>query len=644
MHRRLLVLGLLILMAMPLALPGGSVKDASAQPQTTQQEFNNLLPYNYYNATSITISSPAIIGYASRSNVTIYTAFMDQSQLNALNSPSQIENAVFVQEGMANYDALLELPGTYYLVTYNPTQGETANVTALYIIDSNVDLRNSTTSVALTVNIQPGAILTIPLHAETVGSNSTVDILGASSQVVQYSLQERNNPTPVFISPFVTITNFTVYPTVSIGYNLTLSPGLYFVSIQDESANPVVVYFQYDLTPAYVNPFIVNTGSPWPTGLGAFGIYNYSGKVVPYKLDTSSVIGFAGISRLKATDNQSGAADASLQENAVLQVNNTDGSLFTYWPQNVLAFDTGSSQVTYRDNVLNTTGDGAQLTNQSITGTGITSLDNNNGVLQTYYGNYNSTYTFSYTLPQSFVMYMNETAEQGQGVLIQMGVRALNGPHPSSITWYDNITIVDPNVASAAFVVDGKSYTPAGAASIIGSYYDAELVFGGGAGGQAATFQINARLGLFYWANGVVPFRSLYTFGDDTAEAAYNIKVSNGTQAASVTAGAPYYGLLTNDYNGSLATLITQGENLGAGFGTGLLVAVVVIAAIVVIGLAVLLRRRTAHAQPVLLPTSGQLTSSFCGVCGTQLEPGGRFCPNCGAEQQPEPAASAGPP
>ena len=99
----------------------------------------------------------------------------------------------------------------------------------------------------------------------------------------------------------------------------------------------------------------------------------------------------------------------------MLEVNNTDGAVFTYWPQNVLAFDTGASTVTYRNNVLNTTGDGAELTNQTILGTGSTSVDNNNGVIQTYYGNYNSNYTYAYTLPQAWVLYMNETVEQGDG-------------------------------------------------------------------------------------------------------------------------------------------------------------------------------------------------------------------------------------
>ena len=122
-------------------------------------------------------------------------------------------------------------------------------------------------------------------------------------------------------------------------------------------------------------------------------------------------------------------------------MNNTDGSVYTYWPQDVLAFDTGSSIVTYRDNVLNTTGDGAPLDNQTIHGVGTTSVDDVKGVNQTYYGNYDSNYTYRYTLPQAWVLYTNETVEQGTGVVIQMGVSAIQGTSPYEITWFDRITM-----------------------------------------------------------------------------------------------------------------------------------------------------------------------------------------------------------
>jgi thermopsin len=626
-------IALICLLVLPIAAVIQPLPAAHAQASSeTELQFQQNLSAGFYNSTAITVQDPAIVGYATKSNVSIYTAFMTGDQLAALGQPgANIANSVFNQYGQGNYDALLEVPGTYYLVVYSPNAE--ASVTGLYIVDYNIDLRNSSTSVALTVTIQPDALLTLPLHVETLGSNTQVDILGASSQAVQYGLENRQTSQPVFssVTP-VTITNFTVFPTVSIGYNLTLGPGLYEMGIDNPSSSPAIVYFQYTIIPDYINPYILHQGPPSPTGIAAYGIFNNSGSITTYKVATSSVVGFAEISKLSALDNGTNSALASLQENTVLQVNNTDGSSFTYWPQNVLAFDTSVPNVTYRNNVLNVTGDNAQLTNQSIVGVGTVGGIVNGGVPQTYYGNYNSNYTYTYTLPQTWVLYTNETVEQGQGVLIQMGVRALDGPNPNRVTWFDKITIEDPNVATADFIVNGRAYTPAGAAQPIGTYYDAELVFGGGAGGEAAQFQVNANLALFYLDQTLKPFPSLYTFGDDTAEAAFNILVTNGNGVATATNGTPYFGILTNDFNANLTALVAQSASApAASTSTGYIVAAAVIAAIVILALVVVMRRRTSKATLLQAPPMAQPLTAFCGNCGIPLDPGVQFCPNCGA-------------
>ena len=641
MLRSLKTVALICLLVLPIAVVIQPLPAAHAQtPGETEQEFQQYLFANYFNYTAITVQSPAIIGYATNSNISIDTAFMTAPQLTAFQQTGDISNSVFYQNGQENYDALLEVPGTYYLVFYSPIAP--ANLTGIYIVDQNIDLRNSSTSVALTITMQPGQLFTLPLHVETLGSVSQVDILGASSQIVQYGLEDKSTQLLVFRSPDVTITNFTVSPTVSLGYNFTLSPGLYVMGIQNESPTAAIVYFQYTIIPAYVNPYVLNFGPPSPTGIAAYGIFNNSGTISTYKVATSSIVGFADISQLTAVDNGTNSALASLQENTVLQVNNTDGASFTYWPQNVLAFDTATPNVTYRDNVLNVTGDNAQLTNQSIIGVGTTGGIVNGGVAQTYYGNYNSNYTYSYTLPQAWVLYTNETVEQGQGVLIQMGVRALDGPNPNVITWFDKITIEDPNVSSADFIVNGQAYTPAGAGQPIGTYYDVELVFGGGAGGQAAHFQVNANLALFYLDQTLKPFPSLYTFGDDTAEAAYNIVIGNGNGVATATAGTPYYGILTNNFNASLTTLVTQAAKQPSSLAsTGYIVTAAVIAAIVIIALVVVMRRRTSRTTMVQVPPVAQPAATFCGNCGSPLDPGAQFCPSCGTPQRHEDSGTA---
>ncbi|TRN01433.1 hypothetical protein DJ527_05505 [Sulfolobus sp. F1] len=103
----------------------------------------------------------------------------------------------------------------------------------------------------------------------------------------------------------------------------------------------------------------------------------------------------------------------------------------------------------------------------------------------------------------------------------------LNNPR---VYTFDTILIHDPLAEASALVVSGNAYTPVGAHSIIGNYYDAELVFGGGGNGEITTFkQLSAELGLYYYnvtTGSYVPFPSYYSFGADTAEATYNVHVN----------------------------------------------------------------------------------------------------------------------
>jgi thermopsin len=104
------------------------------------------------------------------------------------------------------------------------------------------------------------------------------------------------------------------------------------------------------------------------------------------------------------------------------------------------------------------------------------------------------------------------------------------------------VLVVDPNVSSAYFQVNGKEYTPAGPTHRLGWYYDTELVFGGGGNGEVTTFKnISATLGLFYLQNNeYVEFPSYYTFGGDTAEATTNVHVTFTPQGyAELSVGKP---------------------------------------------------------------------------------------------------------
>jgi len=186
--------------------------------------------------------------------------------------------------------------------------------------------------------------------------------------------------------------------------------------------------------------------------------------------------------------------------------------------------------------------------------------------MQYYYGNYLNQTTWSYRLPFAFVLLMNESVVQGQGVLISMGIVVVqNGtivanPQPY---WFDRIMIHDPAAAAAGFIVSGYRYTPAGAASHLGNYYDAELVFGGGANGEVTQFeQLSATLGLLYYSpatDNYTAFPSYYSFGADTAEATTDAHVSYlGSGFASVSVGTPDYTYLAeNNLKGTQTTTAT---------------------------------------------------------------------------------------
>jgi thermopsin len=168
---------------------------------------------------------------------------------------------------------------------------------------------------------------------------------------------------------------------------------------------------------------------------------------------------------------------------------------------------------------------------------------------------------------------MNESIVQGQGVLISMGFVVLqNGtvlPNPEP-DWFDYIMIHDPSASAAAFVVSGYRYTPVGAASPLRSFYDAELVFGGGGNGEVTQFeQFSATLGLLYCssaADNYTAFPSYYSFGAYTAEATTDLHVAYlGAGFGSLSVGAPDYVYLGPSAPQTTTTTATTATSTGAG-------------------------------------------------------------------------------
>jgi len=288
---------------------------------------------------------------------------------------------------------------------------------------------------------------------------------------------------------------------------------------------------------------------PEPSGIVSYGLTNQSGIDEPYAIASTDVIGMASVSSISAYNSTAESvgenpSGATLQLNSVLVVDEKGGGTQAYWCQNTPDFVTSASQVALADNVWNYSVSGF-LSNDSITsgGGGYVSTFQQNGTTEYYYSYEES--NSSYSLPLGLALLINATAEPGTGVLVQFGTWLTGGTlgAGSGTDWFDNVTIHDPTVAGAYFFTAGNYTTP------IGTFYDTELVFGGEGGGEATSFtQLGADLGLFYansTSDRLTAFPSYFSFGLDTAEAAYNVMVrylGNGTASASV--GTPSYGYL----------------------------------------------------------------------------------------------------
>ncbi|MGP8124329.1 MAG: thermopsin family protease [Nitrososphaerales archaeon] len=345
--------------------------------------------------------------------------------------------------------------------------------------------------------------------------------------------------------------------------------GLYYLVFYAYSGAANVTY-SYDIlpvSPLQYGPLV----SPQPTGIASFGLYNESGNLVPYSVQTDEVVGAARISALSAYNATAASADsavsgATLQLNAMLVVQQTDGLQQTYWCQNIPDFVTATLSLAASDNLWNASINGF-LSNDSVTseeGLGaVYSIPSNGGTQYYYsYGSSNS----SYSLPLDLDILMKETVSQGEGVVVQMGMQVLrNGTGPSTpISWFDNSTIHDSGVQDAYFLTTGNQTTPDGL------FYDTELAFGGEANGESTFFtQMNATLGLFYasTSNGVLTaFPSYFSYGWDTVESADNLRVTkSGNGSGQVSTGIPDYiylgtasgtlGLGTSTATGSSSTV-----------------------------------------------------------------------------------------
>lgn len=273
---------------------------------------------------------------------------------------------------------------------------------------------------------------------------------------------------------------------------------------------------------------------------------------------TNAVLGYANITSLQAYNSSFNVPyGASLQLNVVLEATSTNGNTYYFWLQNVAQFVTNESLMCFTDNVWNYTTATAEISN--VTGNGGIGFTYN--ILfghPTFYGY--STEPMPYRFPLALYLLINESLSSNGVIVNFIYVVLQNGslvpPHPVT---YDSVFIPVPDPQSAYIIVN-DSLTPSAVVlnftlfyqEALGNLMDTELVWGGYENGEFTTFtQMSSYLGLFYLSgNSFVPFSTVYTYGNDTAESTGDLYVSIASNGdAYVTVGTPDYGLLTDSFH-----------------------------------------------------------------------------------------------
>ncbi len=315
--------------------------------------------------------------------------------------------------------------------------------------------------------------------------------------------------------------------------------GTYYLLIYNDIQN-LSAEVTYRVSTIPVNIYAMHRSLPAPIGIADYGILNRSGVLVPYVERFSEVVGMTTIYELRAYNSTPPPGispySASVQLNAVMIVNDSSGVQY-YWLQNVILFDTNNDTMQLLNDVWNLTSRNSVLYAHDISGRGILKLV---GLDDVYlYG----TPFKNYSLPLTAYLFIKESWTPSS-VTVSFGYS--NGP--STVSWFNNVSIELSGIRYASLLVDGYSMNPRG------TFIDAELVFGGGGNGGWAYFtQMNSTLSMWYvLPNGSVqrPIM-LYGFGSDTVELADNLKTVYSNGAATVTVGSGSFEPLMSQRKGA---------------------------------------------------------------------------------------------
>jgi len=285
--------------------------------------------------------------------------------------------------------------------------------------------------------------------------------------------------------------------------------------------------------------YLSNPQKESPVGVASYGIYNNSGSLQTYSINSSEVVGKANISSIAAlTTWDYGGVDyspsfsslacvdcASLQMNVNAIVQTSEGEQ-VFWIQNALPFaNTATHQVLLPIGIVwNLTTANADITPYAI-GTGSPSpLGPLNNIVYGF-GSFLGPQT-SYTLPLTVKM-ITSISSSTKGVNVSLSdVPFGNGTLAGGDYTFGRVYIPISNVISASIVVTTSAYpwryNP-------GAYptFNSELVWTGYCCAQTTEFtEMNSNLSLLYLnSNGRLgPYPSVYSFGD-VVETANNLRV-----------------------------------------------------------------------------------------------------------------------
>ncbi len=312
---------------------------------------------------------------------------------------------------------------------------------------------------------------------------------------------------------------------------LPLGGEYYLVVYNDQSQASVTASVSYYTVP--VDVYRLYSAAPAPTGMADYGVSNQSGAFVASRQSAVAVTGSATLNSVAAfnasVSRGASSYGAGLQMNAMLRVNTSSGQ-FVYWVQDVLSMLTNNKTAYFVDNIWNYSAHQALLNGARITGAGAVYSSGSTN----YYAKASDFFRYVTPLNVNLPIAVSHSAN---AVTVSFGYQEASGgqPLPSRATYYDNATISEfRDVQDAALVVDGTQPDPGG------NYFDSELVFGGGCCGASTTFtSMDSTLAISYrLANGggASP-KSVFEFGSDTAETAYNLQTTYSQGAFHVGLG-----------------------------------------------------------------------------------------------------------